>query len=351
MLLKIGELARRTGLTVRTLHHYHKIGLLSPSGRNQAGYRLYNRADLTRLHRILTLKRLALSLEEIATLIDRDEASLAQVLQQQMQALDQQIQQAQDLRERLHTLSEMIAHDDAGQFDYWLMTLEKMSVMDKYFGQEELALFKQKSVAEVLQDDALFHDLLSQLKACFQQGLAPENELVKRLVVQWQQSLDQTLPDPGLHSKFIQMHEQEQALHSLAGVDKALEQYMKQASVAYRYDLYRQFFSADELADYKANAMRFDPEWINLFAGLRELMRAGHSPESAEVQDLIRQWQTLSLAMWGQRRDLLNRARQAHLQEPRLNQGGGLTPDLLQFARAAMRWLEQQDKTDNDTQP
>ena len=48
MLLKVGDLARRTGLTVRTLHHYDEVGLLKPSGRSDAGYRLYSQADVQR---------------------------------------------------------------------------------------------------------------------------------------------------------------------------------------------------------------------------------------------------------------------------------------------------------------
>lgn len=51
MLLKVGELAKRTGLTVRALHHYDAIKLLCPSARSAAGYRLYNRADIERLYR------------------------------------------------------------------------------------------------------------------------------------------------------------------------------------------------------------------------------------------------------------------------------------------------------------
>lgn len=51
MMLKVGELARRSGLTVRTLHHYDSIGLLKPSGRSDAGYRLYNRDDVARCTR------------------------------------------------------------------------------------------------------------------------------------------------------------------------------------------------------------------------------------------------------------------------------------------------------------
>src|SRR6266545_8217833 len=51
--LRIGELAGRTGLTVRALHHYDRIGLLSPSRRTEAGYRLYGEADVRRLYAIV----------------------------------------------------------------------------------------------------------------------------------------------------------------------------------------------------------------------------------------------------------------------------------------------------------
>ena len=56
MLLKVGELAKKSGLTVRTLHHYDAIGLLTPSARADNGYRLYNRDDIARLHRIQALR-------------------------------------------------------------------------------------------------------------------------------------------------------------------------------------------------------------------------------------------------------------------------------------------------------
>jgi DNA-binding transcriptional MerR regulator len=47
--MRVGEVARATGLTVRALHHYDEIGLLVPSGRSDAGYRLYGEADVERL--------------------------------------------------------------------------------------------------------------------------------------------------------------------------------------------------------------------------------------------------------------------------------------------------------------
>ena len=69
MLLKVGELAKRSGLTVRALHHYDSIGLLHPSGRSESGYRLYSRDDVARLHGIQTL-RLSVSGENLFTITD-----------------------------------------------------------------------------------------------------------------------------------------------------------------------------------------------------------------------------------------------------------------------------------------
>ena len=66
----VGEVAAMAGVTVRTLHHYDRIGLLSPSGRSAAGYRLYAPADLDRLHQVLVYRELGFSLEDVAALLD-----------------------------------------------------------------------------------------------------------------------------------------------------------------------------------------------------------------------------------------------------------------------------------------
>jgi MerR family transcriptional regulator, thiopeptide resistance regulator len=74
--LTVGDVADRFGITVRTLHHYDQIGLLTPSRRAASGYRLYTSADLTRLSQIIVYRRLKMSLDEISSLLtDGDEVS------------------------------------------------------------------------------------------------------------------------------------------------------------------------------------------------------------------------------------------------------------------------------------
>lgn len=65
MSLTVGAVSRLAGVTVRTLHHYDQIGLLSASGRSDAGYRQYEDADLDRLQRILFYRELGFGLDQI----------------------------------------------------------------------------------------------------------------------------------------------------------------------------------------------------------------------------------------------------------------------------------------------
>ena len=78
--LTVGELARRTGVSVRTLHHYDEIGLLSPSGRTETGYRLYAAAEIGRLQQIVSLRQMGFSLGEIRACLDGADYSLRQVI-------------------------------------------------------------------------------------------------------------------------------------------------------------------------------------------------------------------------------------------------------------------------------
>ena len=86
--MNVGEVAALAGVTVRTLHHYDRIGLLSPSGRSAAGYRLYAPDDLDRLHQVLLYRELGFSLEDVAALLDDDTDPEAHLRRQHRLLLD-----------------------------------------------------------------------------------------------------------------------------------------------------------------------------------------------------------------------------------------------------------------------
>ncbi|TDS86476.1 MULTISPECIES: MerR family transcriptional regulator [Nesterenkonia] len=67
--MHIGELADRTGMSLRTIRHYGDVGLLPASGRTEGGFRLFSEADQQRLMRIKYLKPLGFSLEELTEVV------------------------------------------------------------------------------------------------------------------------------------------------------------------------------------------------------------------------------------------------------------------------------------------
>ena len=93
----VGAVARLAGVSVRTLHHYDQIGLLTPAGRSAAGYRLYSLADLDRLHRILFYRELDFRLDDIVQLMASPDVDSARHLRRQHRLLREQITRRQDL--------------------------------------------------------------------------------------------------------------------------------------------------------------------------------------------------------------------------------------------------------------
>src|SRR6185295_17880230 len=80
----------RANVTVRTLHHYDRLGLLKPARRGGTGYRLYAERDLARLQQIVTLKFIGFSLKQIKTILERDASDLATMLSRQRTVIEKQ---------------------------------------------------------------------------------------------------------------------------------------------------------------------------------------------------------------------------------------------------------------------
>jgi DNA-binding transcriptional MerR regulator len=106
---KVGPLAEASGLTVRTLHHWDQIGLLSPSRRTASGHRAYTEQDVVRLYQILALRRLGLGLETIATCLDAG-VDPQRLVREHLAATEASLAALHTLRERLtHLHTELAA--------------------------------------------------------------------------------------------------------------------------------------------------------------------------------------------------------------------------------------------------
>lgn len=139
--LRIDAVAERTGLTKRTIRYYEQIGLLSPWGRSEGGYRLFTQADVTRLERIQALKDSAgLSLAEIAELLDAE--SVRERIRARYQASDDPVEKRAMLAESRAVLQRQLAlierkrrvlDDLAGEYEE---RLERIAHLDEELARE-----------------------------------------------------------------------------------------------------------------------------------------------------------------------------------------------------------------------
>jgi DNA-binding transcriptional MerR regulator len=338
MQLKIGELAKRTGVTVRALHHYDAIGLLSPSARSDAGYRLYNPADIARLHRIQALRRFGMSLADIAAYLTRPDLPLAAVVAQQIAMLTQQIEQASSLRTRLTRLHGQLAQGEEPDLADWLTTLEQMSMYEKYFSPDELRQLPLCTEAASVGEE--WRSLVASVRALMESGATPADEESQALAKRWMTMLVRdTAANPVLFAKLNAMHEQEPAVQEQTGITPELTDFILAARNESKLAIYRTYLNDDELAYMRANLGKRSGEWPPLIAQVRTAMDQGCAPDSPEVQALARHWLDLFRSVAGDNPETQMKIRQALENEPGLTESGWVDAPMLAFMRAAIAAL------------
>ncbi|WP_028353299.1 MerR family transcriptional regulator [Bordetella petrii] len=338
MQLKVGELAKRSGLTVRTLHHYHAIGLLTPSARAGNGFRLYGRDDIARLHRIQALRRFGLSLAEIGAYLDGPSPPLADIVARQISMLDRQIGQAARLRARLAQLHGQLVEGAEPDLGDWLTTLELMTVYDKYFSPDELTRLPMYRNSPT--GDAAWMALAGEARELMQAGTAPEAAPARDLAVRWMtQLVRDTDGDPRLLVKLNQMHEREPSLQAHLGISPAMRDYVLQAFSESKLRIYEQYLTPEESRYMRAHYGQRAAEWPQLMADVRDALEAGTPPGSPEGRALARRWLDLFKSYAGADPATHAKFRQALANEPELMAGTWASDSLLGFVRAAMAGL------------
>ncbi|MFE2857444.1 MerR family transcriptional regulator [Streptomyces lavendulae] len=122
---KVGTLAEASGLTVRTLHHWDRIGLLGPSRRTAAGHREYTEQDVIRLYQVLALRRLGLGLESIATCLDVG-IDPVRLVREQLAGVEASLASLEVLRQRLAHIHAELASERAPEISALIGTLRTM---------------------------------------------------------------------------------------------------------------------------------------------------------------------------------------------------------------------------------
>lgn len=338
MLLKVGELARRSGITVRTLHYYHSIGLLIPSARSDAGYRLYNRLDITRLHHIQALRRMGVALAEIESILAHSGLALPTVIEQQIAMLDRQLTQITTLRNRLKHMHAQLTQGNEPELNDWLTTLEMMTMYDKYFTADELAQLPFYQADETRNRE--WQEMVSSVRLLMESGVLAEDPRAQAIGRRWMCTLERdTAGNPAFLTRLNAMHADEPSMREQTGITPAMTDYITRAFAETKLQIYQQYLSADEYAYVRTNYFDRIHEWPPLIAQFQQAMKQEVSPDSAQAKRLAALWLELFQSYASDNPATQMKIRQAMEQEPTLTEGTWLTPALLDYLRQCIMQL------------
>ncbi|MTV40300.1 MerR family transcriptional regulator [Duganella radicis] len=332
--LKIGELAARSGLTVRALHHYDSIGLLTPSARADSGYRLYSRDDVARLHQIQALRKFGMSLADIGTFLASPDAPFADIVAQQIDALNRQITQATTLREQLSQLQKQMSGGDKPALEDWLSTLEHMHLYEQYFSQDELRRlpFWQRDARR----NQAWGTLVREVHEAMAHKLPTADPRAGALAQRWMRMLEQdTGGDPEFAWRMTSMLEQEDSAQRLTRITPELKQYVGEAFSEYRLALYAKYLNAEEVQHMREHGGRHFREWMELIVAVHKHIASGAPASDPTSQALACEWLRLFRLRVGDDPATLARIRTAHEREPALLQGTWVSAAMLDYIRAA----------------
>lgn len=194
----VGDLARRSGTTVRALHHYEKLGLLSPSGRSEAGYRLYSDADVQVLHRILAYQQMGVALKDIGPLLGPDGPPLAELLAKQITQAEAELKRQQNLLAMLKRVQTRAAAGGPELTDYLLQLMAARRSYERWFSEDELQRIKAAQDAMGDEGVARFRSemdrLLPAMREQMERGADPAGPEVRPLALDWIE-LTRGMPD------------------------------------------------------------------------------------------------------------------------------------------------------------
>ena len=230
--LRIGQLAKRTGISVRALRYYDEVGLLRPSQRSEAGYRVYVGADVVRLQRIRSLQQLGFSLAEIRECLAQPGRSLLQALELQAARLIQQIALQQQLRGRLEVLMARLRATEEVSVEDLVQIMEVMARMDKYYTPEQQEYLRQRreTVGEARIHEAettLWPQLMAEVRAAVNSGMDPASPEAQALATRWFSLVSEfTGGDPGVERSLANMYRQEKPQDVHPSMDLRMPEYM-----------------------------------------------------------------------------------------------------------------------------
>lgn len=231
----VSQIARRTGLTVRTLHHYEAKGLLQPAAHSEGGYRLYGERELIRLQYIVSLKALGFSLAEIRACLNADSPTLAEALARQLDRSRAAIVRQRQWLARLERLAQMAAAGRTIDAHTLFDSIEATTMIEKHFIEEQLLAIRQRAEAlgpaRIREVEQAWPDVIAGMHAAMALDKDASTPEVQALARRWRELLREfTGGDAAIQASTNAMFRTEpEAMRQRTGIDPALMAYAREA--------------------------------------------------------------------------------------------------------------------------
>lgn len=229
--MRVGELAKRTGVSVRTLHYYDEIGLLAPSHHSEAGYRLYVGTDIVRLQQIKSLRQLGFSLEQIRDCLSRGDVPLLRVIEMHCDRVRKEIALQERLYDRLEAIAARLRRAEEPSVVELMQTMEAMSRMEKYYTPEQREWLNERRqiVGEerIREVEAEWPRLMAEVRDAMDAGTDPADPHVQALAARWMGLVREfTGGDPGITKSLRTMYANEAPQDIHPSLDPRMGEYM-----------------------------------------------------------------------------------------------------------------------------
>lgn len=191
-LYQVREFAQRSGVTIRTLHHYDQIGLLRPSVYTEAGYRLYSDRDFGRLQQIVTLKFIGLSLKRIREVLEEEQFDLLSMLRLQRIALEKKRNHLGLAIQAIERAEQSALPEKEPDWESFKQIIEVVTMesnqdfFKQYYTEEQLAEFKRRWETEgdmIRQTEQDWKELIAEVEASLEED--PAGEKAQGLAARW----------------------------------------------------------------------------------------------------------------------------------------------------------------------
>jgi DNA-binding transcriptional MerR regulator len=187
--IKIGELARRTGASVRTLHYYDEIGLLRPTTVTASRHRLYGPAEMLRLQQIKSLRSLGFSLDEVRACLDAPEFSPARAIEMHVQRLRDRVMKEQRLIALLETLAAGCQAETMRSAEDFITVIEEITTIERCFTPDELDEIKLRGerlgAAHIKAVEREWPMLIAKVRGEMLDGTDPRSPRMQPLASRW----------------------------------------------------------------------------------------------------------------------------------------------------------------------